>query len=114
MALTVQRMAAVRLDGAGLRAYLADVFPEPQDSQSEALWARIRSNRAWAEYFFTQGKGNQTTGARGTLSAAYNSVVELVDHRAGPRRLQSACFGSGYTTKARAFEHATARLGLAA
>jgi hypothetical protein len=90
------------------------VFPDPQDNQREALWARMRSDRAWAEHFFAEGKGNQTAGVKGTLWAAYNGVVELVDHRAGPRRLQSACFGSGYLTKARAFEHATTRLDLAA
>ena len=48
-------------------------------------------------------------GTKGTLWAAYNGVTELVDFRLGPRtsadrRLQSAWFGSGYSTKARAYK----------
>jgi len=51
--------------------------------------------------------GNQEAGISGTLWAAYNGVAELIDHRAtclnAARRLRSAWFGEGYSTKARAY-----------
>ena len=55
----------------------------------------------WSAYFFDQGKGNRVQGVTGALWAAYNCVVEYVDHRASEqqtpeRRLNSVWFGDGY------------------
>jgi phage/plasmid-like protein (TIGR03299 family) len=105
-----RQMVTVQLDTKRLRDYLAAVFADPADPTNEAAWARIQSNRSWAEHFFAEGAGNRTSGVKGTLWAAYNGVAELVDHRVTAKRLQSAWFGSGYQAKARAYQQAVERL----
>lgn len=85
-------MARVQLSGQRLSEYLEKVFPWPRRKQ-ENLRCSIERNRMKAEYFFVEGKGNRLGGVRGTLWAAYNGVIELVDHRVSdPKvgRVQSA------------------------
>ena len=104
---TFQRMTRVQVRNGRLTEYLNLVFPDPQDLENERVMVRAKQDRAWAEYFFDQGKGNQIKGVAGTLWAAYNGVAELIDHRqtkqTPDRRLNSLWFGEGYATKARAF-----------
>jgi len=103
-----QRMAAIQMSTRGLSNYLSRVFPDPGDATDEQGMLRMRRHRAWAEYFFADGKGNGQRPVRGTLWAAYNGVAEYIDHRQTNQtdadRLESVWFGSGYHTKARAYE----------
>lgn len=104
-------MTRVRMNRERLASYLRQIFPDPKDAENERAIGRVRDNRAWAEYFFDRGKGTEIKGVGGTLWAAYNGVTELIDHRrfgtSVNRRLNSAWFGDGYLTKARAFRVAT-------
>ena len=104
-------MTKVHLTAEKLQQYLDLVFPEPSDPENLKAVQRVTENRIWAEYLFSQGKGNQAKGVAGTLWAAYNGVAELIDHRQAfnqtpDRRLDSVWFGDGYLVKARAFEFA--------
>jgi phage/plasmid-like protein (TIGR03299 family) len=110
-----EAMARLRLDTARLGGYLRTVFPDPEGEKDDQTRKRAQSDRLWAEYFFASGRGNNAPRVKGTLWAAYNGIVELVDHCdrrrmpvEGPdeRRLQSAWFGGGYQVKARAFAEA--------
>jgi len=107
-------MVAVQMKNGRLPEYLQLVFPDPQDPENEKAKKRVDVSRARAEYFFGNGKGNNQGGVRGTLWAAYNGIAELVDHRqtqqSDDRRLDSVWFGSGYTTKARAFDIARTKI----
>ncbi len=114
-------MAQVRLNEARLAEYLKLVFPDPPEPHDRPDMARAAKDRAWAEYFFVHGKGNDREGVTGTLWAAYNGIAEYVDHRqferrpnwrwamansstgADSERLKSAWFGEGYLVKARAY-----------
>jgi phage/plasmid-like protein (TIGR03299 family) len=106
-------LAGVQLDGDRLADYLRRVYPEPRDSDGDSDRERVRRIRKAAEQLFTMGRGNEMSGVRGTLWAAYNGVAELVDHSSeGPSRgsrLESIWFGSGYLTKARAYRIAIDR-----
>jgi len=103
-----QCMAGIQLNTRGLSHYLSRVFPDPRDATDEQGTLRMRRHRAWAEYFFADGKGNDQQPVRGTLWAAYNGVAEYIDHRQTNQtdsdRLESVWFGSGYHVKARAYE----------
>ena len=108
-----REMVKVQMNGGRLAEYLGLVFPDPKDPENEKAVARVNQDRAWATYFFDQGKGNRVAGVQGTLWAAYNGVAELVDHRQTTQndewRLRAVWFGTGYSVKARAFSVATAK-----
>ena len=110
-----QAMVTVQMDKLKLDAYLQTIFPDPLDPEDERAWKRIRSHRTWSEHYFADGRGNNQTGVKGTLWAAYNGVAEYVDYRltgsgVSDRRLGSAWFGDGYSIKARAYDVAQRRL----
>lgn len=109
-----QQMVKVQMIKGRLKEYLDHVFPDPQNGENEKAQKRVQRDRGCAEYFFDNGTGNQMKGVGGTLWAAYNGVAEYIDHRAGAtsgeRRLNSAWFGKGYLTKARAFMVAEQKL----
>ncbi len=93
------------------------VQTKPRTGGSLAGWPalkRIQENHPLSRYFFEHGKGNDLSGARGTLWAAYNGVTELIDHRrmqnAPDRRLDSVWFGDGCRVKGRALRVARAKL----
>jgi phage/plasmid-like protein (TIGR03299 family) len=100
-------MAGVQMNAKRLSEYLERVFPNPSDPEDERAVGRVRRDRSWSEYFFTNGKGNSLAGTAGTLWAAYNAVAEYIDHRKTKQtdedRLQSVWFGDGYHVKARAY-----------
>jgi len=114
LATAFQAMCKSSLDVSKLNEYLAEVFPDPKDPENWKAVKRIQENRFWSRYFFEHGKGNDRSGVRGTLWAAYNGVTELIDHRrtqrTADRRLDSAWFGNGYFIKARALRVARAKL----
>jgi|SRR5580704_10625579 hypothetical protein len=116
-----KRMAVVQMNGVRLQQYFERVFPDPArgsdpDRYEKAL-QEAQSNRASAEYFFAQGRGNGLKGVAGTLWAAYNGVTEFIDPpleisnvkteaaitKAYDRKLKDMWFGAGYSAKARAF-----------
>lgn len=102
---TFVAMTKVSMNPERLGEYLARVFPAPGGPADGKGTRRVARDRAWSEYFFDQGKGADLPGVRGTLWAAYNGVVELIDHRlldqTAHRRLDSVWFGPGYQAKAR-------------
>jgi hypothetical protein len=108
-----ERMRRIAIDGPQLDAYLNDVFPDPKTSDSaEALAASV--HRARAAHFYRHGRGNQQKGVQGTLWAAYNGVVDYIDHRKtnvkandfSEARLKYVWFGTGATAKQRALVEA--------
>lgn len=110
------RMARVSLSPQGLETYLSAVYPNPRKKkgQSDASYlralAKVEALRKAAAEAFEDGAGNDQKGIRGTLWAAYNGVVELVDHRscyANPgARMTAICFGEGQRVKESAFNAA--------
>jgi len=110
------QMARVSMANGRLDEYLRMVFPDPPESDNyEARMRAVLRDRALSKRFFAEGKGNGEKGIAGTLWAAYNGVVEYVDHWIGPRqsadsRLRSVWFGRGCRTKARAFEVARSKM----
>jgi phage/plasmid-like protein (TIGR03299 family) len=116
-----KEMASVQLGKRELQWYLHQVFPDPnradfghEDSYEQALQS-ARTDRAAAEYFFREGKGNEQRGVEGTLWAAYNGVAEYVDHykyakASTHRHLQAIWFGMGSSIKEHAYTVAAASL----
>lgn len=109
-----QSMAGVQVGKERLAEYLREVFPDPAPSADETARKRVNEVRAVAGTLFDQGRGNREDKVRGTLWAAYNGVTEYVDYRAKSRtaenRLNSAWFGGGYLTKARAYRVAMGKV----
>ncbi|MHC1767917.1 MAG: DUF932 domain-containing protein [Verrucomicrobiia bacterium] len=109
-----QAMARVQIGKERLAAYYSKVFPDPSKRASEAATKRVAIFRSEATRLFDEGRGNRAPGVQGTLWAAYNGAVELVDYsdvyRAADRRLQSVWFGTGSQTKARAYAVALANM----
>lgn len=107
-------MTKVQMPSPRLLEYFNLVFPDPSDKEDERAIQRVEQNRSEAEHFFSNGRGNQMKGVRGTLWAAYNGVTEFIDYhqtkQTAERRLDSIWFGSGYLTKARAFRIAENKL----
>ena len=109
-------MAEKRLSEKDLEGYLSAVYPDPgrRKDQSQAAHdralAKARRLRSAAAKLFEDGRGNNQPGIRHTLWAAYNGVVELVDHRsdyANPGiRMTATCFGNGERVKQLAFSKA--------
>ena len=106
-----------KLAEADLRAYLAEIFPEPvkpedvrmadrwKNARELALWSRAGSTRLYRTSPHCRMAGS-------TGWAAYNAVTEFVDHcrpanspgRAPAAQLNRIWFGSGAQIKFRAFE----------
>lgn len=110
--------AKFEMTGKRLPDYLNSVFPDPvprkgqsQRSTAEAL-QKVLGMREGSAKLFEEGKGNEVEGIRGTLWAAYNGVVEYVDHRMPYKspwqRMTSLCFGENERIKRRALEQAVA------
>ena len=108
-------MSQVQMNPLRLNEYLGLVFPDP-DIQDEKATRRVERDRAFAQYFFESGIGNQLPGVKDTLWAAYNGITEYIDHRTAggqepsSKRLESVWFGNGYLIKVRAFEVAESKL----
>ena len=105
-----REMSAIRIDKNRLDQYLKHVFPDTKNGRNHKPNTRIIKTRAWAEYFFDNGAGNQIKGVSGTLWAAYNGVTEYIDHCLGKQdnnaRLNSIWFGEGRLIKVRAYSEA--------
>jgi len=78
-----QAMLAVQIAEATLHTYLKAVFPDPSPKTGEKRFkkalAQAQRDRQESARLFTEGKGNDLKGVRGTLWAAYNGVTEYVD-----------------------------------
>jgi len=112
-------MVQVQVSQDRLTEYLAQVFPDPEPTDTvtpryERAVAQVQNQRRWSAELFEQGAGNRLKGVTGTLWAAYNGVTEMVDHRdygfGANRRLFNVWFGTGYSTKARAFNVAVEKM----
>ncbi len=111
-----ERMAQITLTTEMVKTYLAKVFPDPKrrkgqkDHSYEAALAKVIETREKAEHLFEKGKGNDQTEIKGTLWAAYNGVIELIDHyETHPNawlRLDSLWFGDGARIKDLAYQEA--------
>jgi len=121
---TYERLACRQLTPEELSLYLGSVFPDPdrkkgQLAQSyEAALARVQQIRIRAAGLFEKGKGNDHKAIRGTLWAAYNGVVELIDHHwtysSLWHRMESTCFGENERVKQLALKTAEKMLRTAA
>lgn len=114
-----QTMVRVQVSSDRLREYLAQVFPDPEPTNTvtpryaRAL-AHAQDQRRWSAELFEGGAGNRIKGVPGTLWAAYNGVTEMVDHQdygfGANRRLFNVWFGTGYSVKARAYNVAIEKM----
>ena len=110
MATQMKRMAGAALTAAQLQGYLAAVFPNPPRADDERAMRVVLRDRDGAARLFETGPGNEASGVKGTLWAAFNGVTDYVDHVRGkftaPDRLRSIWFGRGYQIKVRAYGEA--------
>lgn len=110
------KMADHQMDDVKMAGYLGVVFPDPPRKRGQSDWAyesalqKVHETRKGAMHLFEKGRGNDAPPINGTLWAAYNGVVELVDHHWNYRdrwqRLESLWFGEEERIKRRAFEEA--------
>jgi len=117
-----RRMVGCKLNEQSLKQYLGDVFPDPprrnkkSDRSFEKQLARVREMRIHANRLFETGKGNATPPVRGTLWAAYNGIIEMLDHQSTYKdryhRLESVWFGDAQQTKQAAYDIAVGMLRL--
>jgi hypothetical protein len=117
-----ESMAKVTLTTENLNTYLARVFPDPKrrkdqkDHSYEEALSKVIQTRKKAELLFENGKGNKQAGIAGTLWAAYNGVIELIDHHQTHanswQRLDSLWFGDGASIKDVAYREACAMLAI--
>ena len=116
-----EKMAQITLTTEKVKTYLAKVFPDPKrrkgqkDHSYEEALAKVIQTRKKAEWLFENGKGNDQAEIAGTLWAAYNGVIELIDHHYemhpnASQRLDSLWFGDGAKIKEIAFQEACALL----
>ena len=113
-------MAKVTLTTEKVNTYLARVFPEPKrrkgqkDHSYEEALAKVIQTRKDAEWLIENGRGNKQAEIAGTLWAAYNGVIELIDHHqaySSPwQRLDSLWFGDGALIRDVAYREACAML----
>jgi phage/plasmid-like protein (TIGR03299 family) len=106
---TYEQLARTPLTPERLTRYVSTIFPDPKrrkdqsEVKYEAALAKTRSVRNHAIKLFERGKGNNEKAVKGTLWAAYNGVVELIDHNwrySSPwHRLEYTCFGEGERVK---------------
>jgi phage/plasmid-like protein (TIGR03299 family) len=86
LAETYGKFADKTLKDDDLKSYLSAVFPDPKrkKGQTERSYAsavhKVKETRDAAAKLFKKGRGNDRPPAQGTLWAAYNGIVELVDH----------------------------------
>lgn len=86
---TFNEMAKAQVSQDRLSEYLRAVFPDPTpptknkktQERYEREVAEVKRNRSGSADLFESGKGNKTPRVSGTLWAAYNGVVEHLDHR---------------------------------
>lgn len=119
-----QAMAKIQMNGPRLEEYLSEVFPLPEEPRRqetaqermarEKETCQVRALRERGTVLFENGKGNKELAVRGTLWAAYNGVVEMIDYHTCRREVNgwvsSLWFGERHFTKVRALRTATARL----
>lgn len=117
---TFRRMVGCKLDGTSLEQYLGHVFPDPprrkkeSDSSFQKQLARVEKMRSHAKRLFEAGKGNAAPAVKGTLWAAYNGIIEMLDHESSYKgryhRLESVWFGDAQQTKQAAYNVAVGML----
>lgn len=96
-----------------LKSYFLEVVPDNETAKKNTRTEGIRND---LEALFVQGEGNQMTGVRGSLWAAFNAVTQFVDHHRTTRetgtnsRLASTQFGSGAAMKDHAWDVAVSML----
>lgn len=108
-------LAAVKLDGKGLEAYLTDVLLAGKATAQGKASARSANVIKEVTGLFENGMGADIPEIRGSAWAAYNAVTEYVDHHRTTRKEETAdehaqglLFGTGAKLKAKAFEVAEA------
>jgi phage/plasmid-like protein (TIGR03299 family) len=121
---TYERFATQPIAEPQLASYLLAVFPDPKrrkgqtDHSYEKALQKARNTRRRASKLFENGQGNENPAVQGTLWAAYNGVVELIDHdwsySSSWQRLASIWFGEGERTKQLAFKEAKKLLSTSA
>ena len=107
---TANLLAEKVLTVAEVESYFDGVLGIKEDDES----TRKDNQKNELLQLFEKGAGNNTTGIRHTLWAAFNAVTQYVDYdrtvkgeKSDPtRRLDSIWFGSGADLKASAFERA--------
>jgi phage/plasmid-like protein (TIGR03299 family) len=124
LAALYEQFAGRALTDEQLAGYMNAVFPDPKrrkgqtDHSYDKAASKVRAIRKQAAKLFAEGMGNDVPEIRGTLWAAYNGVVELVDHYLGYssrwHRLESIWFGEGEHTKQVALAEAKRILATAA
>lgn len=115
-----RRMVGCKLDKQLLEKYLDGVFPDPprrkneNDSSFQRQLARVEQIRTHAKQLFDNGKGNTAPPVKGTLWAAYNGIIEMLDHKSPYKdryhRLESVWFGDAQQTKQAAYNVAVGML----
>lgn len=114
-------LSARQLSSQMLQSYLDAVYPltvadDASPEQRDRARDRQREIHLRIAFLSQEGRGNMLPGVRGTMWAAFNAVTEYIDHVApiradgtvSERRQESALFGSGAETKARALTTALA------
>ena len=85
-----------------------------KDHSYEEALAKVNQARKDAEWLIENGRGNEQVEIAGTLWAAYNGVIELIDHHQTHanswQRLDSLWFGDGASIKDVAYREACAML----
>lgn len=113
---SLRKMAQRRLSMAEAAAYILAVFPDPKrrKGQSDESFGRAcedqRRRRRAALKYFHEGHGNSQSHVSDTLWAAYNGIIEMLDHHTNYstpyRRLESLMFGEEQRVKLAAYEEA--------
>ncbi len=116
LAETYDKFADRILEDDDLKSYLSAVFPDPKRKKGQTEQShvnalhKVEETRDAAAELFKNGKGNDNPPAQGSLWAAYNGIVELVDHYWSYsnqwQRLDSVWFGDGMRVKEIAFAKA--------
>lgn len=114
----VGRLATIPAKESAVREYHQTLVPDNPRAESNA---RTQNTRAGMLHNFHEGRGNRLGGIAGTWWAAYNGVVEYVDHERSSRardladkassRLSSIWLGSGAALKSRAWNAALEMAG---
>lgn len=115
-----ESMSQLKLSTQQLDSYLIKLFPDPKrrkgqkDHSYEAALGKVIQTRVKAAQLFEKGRGNQQPEIASSLWAAYNGVIELIDHhQSNPspwQRLDSLWFGDGAKIKDLAYKEACAML----
>lgn len=115
----INRLSEIQCNKAMLAEYLKSIFPDNLKAEHNT---RTENIRAEASRLFSEGRGNDLPGIKGSLWAAYNGVTEYVDYYRATRgtteasrannRLNSIWFGSGANIKQAAYESALQLAGI--